>query len=117
MTTQSFKRSLTFLHAPESLELVRTAVRAWVRLIERTTGEGSEARFEQLCSLLGDSIIGNIWVYASREPETLQASIDVIPDVVELLGIGSSRYLKVSDCRLQQFSVYRSQYTRDWCLN
>ena len=100
MATQSFKRSLTFLHTPESPELISNTVRARVRLTKLTTGEGSEARFEQLCSLLGDSIMGNIWIYASRELETLQASIDVIPDIVGLLGIGSSRYLKVSDCRL-----------------
>ena len=60
-----------------------------------TTPPASSTRFDQLCSLLGDGIIGNIWVYASRDPDTLQASIDVIPEIVRALEIGTTRYLKV----------------------
>ena len=67
-----------------------------VRLTELTTAEGSAARFDQLCALLGDDIIGNIWIYASRDPDALQASVDAIPTIVQALGIGASRYLKVS---------------------
>lgn len=67
-----------------------------VRLIELTTAEGSATRFDQLCGLLGDDIIGNIWIYASRNPDALQASVDAIPTIVKALGVSASRYLKVS---------------------
>ena len=67
-----------------------------VRLTELTTADGSETRFDQLCDLLGDSIIGNVWLYAQRDPEALQASVEVIPKIVHALGVGTSRYLKVS---------------------
>ncbi|TFK83268.1 hypothetical protein K466DRAFT_647686 [Polyporus arcularius HHB13444] len=90
----SLKICLTFLHNPETPDLIRAAVPASVQLTELTTAPASSSRFEQLCSLLGDGIIGNIWVYASRYPETLQASTDVIPDVVRVLEIGAVRYLK-----------------------
>lgn len=93
---QSLKTCLTFLHNPETPELIRRAVTAYLRLVECTTSRGSAARFDQLCSLLGDSIIGNVWVYASRELDTLQASLDTIPEIVEALDIGTARYLKVS---------------------
>ncbi|EIW62170.1 uncharacterized protein TRAVEDRAFT_117743 [Trametes versicolor FP-101664 SS1] len=90
----SLKTCLTFLHNPETPELIRRAVTAYLRLVECTTSRGSVARFDQLCSLLGDSIIGNVWVYASRELDTLQASLDTIPEIVEALDIGTARYLK-----------------------
>ncbi|RPD62074.1 hypothetical protein L226DRAFT_613398 [Lentinus tigrinus ALCF2SS1-7] len=90
----SFKTCLSFLHNPETPDLIRAAVTASVQLTELTTVPASSTRFDQLCSVLGDSIIGNIWVYASREPGTLQASVDVIPAVVRALGIGAARYLK-----------------------
>ena len=67
-----------------------------VRLTELTTADGSESRFDQLCALLGDGIIGNVWLYAQRDPEALQASVEVIPKIVHALGVGTSRYLKVS---------------------
>jgi hypothetical protein len=53
-------------------------------------------RFDQLCSMLGDGIIGSIWMYASRDVATIKASIEVLPMLVEALDIGSVRYLKVS---------------------
>ena len=64
-------------------------------LTELTTAEGSKAQFEQLCSLLGDSIIGNIWIYGSRDQYTVQVSVEAILNIVRVLGIGTSRYLKV----------------------
>ena len=67
-----------------------------VRLTELTTADGSEPRFDQLCALLGDGIMGNVWLYAQREPQALQASTEVIPLLARALGVGTSRYLKVS---------------------
>jgi hypothetical protein len=64
-------------------------------LIELTTSPDSGQRFEQLCALLGDSIIGEIWVFCSNEVDTLTASVDVLPPVLTALGVGCSRYLKV----------------------
>ncbi|KAH9853953.1 hypothetical protein C2E23DRAFT_727760 [Lenzites betulinus] len=90
----SLKTCLTFLHNPETPQLIRAAVSTYINLIESTTSPGSAARFEQLCSLLGDSIIGNIWVYASSELDALEASLHAIPEIVSALGIGTSRYLK-----------------------
>ncbi|KAI0637670.1 hypothetical protein C8Q77DRAFT_1047712 [Trametes polyzona] len=90
----SLKTCLSFLHNPETPELIRVSVSAYILLVTTTTTLGSAARFEQLCSLLGDSIIGNIWVYASREIDTLQASLDALPEILEVLDVGSTRYLK-----------------------
>lgn len=56
---------------------------------------GSAERFDQLSALLGDSIVGSIWLYAARELETIEASMDVLPPVVQASGIGTVRYLKV----------------------
>ncbi|KAI0643666.1 hypothetical protein C8Q79DRAFT_914611 [Trametes meyenii] len=90
----SLKICMTFLHNRETPDLIRATVPVYIRLTTATTKEGSVQRFDQLCSLLSDSIIGNVWIYASREPETIQASIDVIPDIIEALGVGTVRYLK-----------------------
>ena len=92
---QSFKNCLSFLHNSETPSLIRATIPASVQLTTMTTPPASSTRFDQLCSLLGDGIIGNIWVYASRDPDTLQASIDVIPEIVRALDIGTTRYLKV----------------------
>ncbi|KAM5532640.1 hypothetical protein V8D89_013684 [Ganoderma adspersum] len=90
----SLKTCLAFLQHRETPSLIRTTVPTRVRLTELATAEGSVARFDQLCALLGDDIIGNIWIYASRDPDALQASVDAIPTIVQALGIGASRYLK-----------------------
>ncbi|KAI0751219.1 hypothetical protein C8Q80DRAFT_1156088 [Daedaleopsis nitida] len=90
----SFKTNLTFLHTSETPDLIRATVTASLRLTEITTTDGSNARFEQLCSLLGDSIIGNVWIYAANELDTIEASVNVLPDIVRVFDIGSARYLK-----------------------
>ena len=65
-------------------------------LIERTTKPGSEQRFTQLCALLGDGVIGSVWMYGSEDADAVEASVDVLPILVRALGIGATRYLKVS---------------------
>jgi Tti2 family len=65
-------------------------------LIERTTQPGSEQRFTQLCALLGDGMIGSVWMYSSEDPDAVEASIDVLSILVRALGVGATRYLKVS---------------------
>jgi len=89
----SLNRTLTFLHSPHTPAILRSAIPAATNLIERTTQPGSEQRFTQLCALLGDGVIGSIWMYSS-EAEAIEASIDVLPIVVRVLGIGATRYLK-----------------------
>ena len=87
---------MAFLQHPETPSLIRSAVPTSIRLTKLTTEDGSVARFDQLCSLLGDNIIGNIWIYASRDLDALEASVDAVPIIVKALGVGASRYLKVS---------------------
>ena len=55
----------------------------------------SEERFDRLSHLLGNSIIGGVWVYASSEEGVIRASLDVLPSVVHAMGIGTTRYLMV----------------------
>lgn len=70
-----------------------------VNLVTKTnpssSGDKGKQQFDQLASILGDGIIGNVWLYASRDVSAIRASIDVLPIIVEALGIGSVRYLKV----------------------
>jgi len=90
----SLSISLTNLHNPLTPSILRTAILTTLTLINRSTAPGSQVRFDKLCTLLGDGIIGNVWIYASMEPESVQATLEVLPDVIEMLGIGCARYLK-----------------------
>src|SRR5882762_8969808 len=65
-------------------------------LVLRTTSEGTEARFTKLCAILGDGIIGSVWMYASQDLDAVEASTEALPAVIKALGIGSVRYLKVT---------------------
>ena len=68
-----------------------------MKLINLTTTSDSEERFDRLSDVIGEGIIGGIWMYArSDEPETIEASMDILPEVVHALGIGTARYLNVS---------------------
>lgn len=86
---------MTNLHNPITPALLRAAIRTFLALVDLCTPVGSQVRFEKLCALLGDCIIGNVWMYASRELETIQATLNSLPEIVDLLGIGCGRYLKV----------------------
>jgi hypothetical protein len=92
---QSLNRSLTQLQSPETPLLLPAAISTSLSLIQLMTSVGSAERFDQLCGLLGDGIIGSIWPYASDRLAALLASIEALPPVVELLGVGCARYLKV----------------------
>lgn len=92
---QSLKTSLTFMQHPETPALIRAAVPAYLKLIDRTAPRDSAARFNQCCALLGESIIGNIWIYASQNADTIEATLDVLPEIVGFLSLGAARYLKV----------------------
>ncbi|KAI0276156.1 hypothetical protein BGY98DRAFT_1090357 [Russula aff. rugulosa BPL654] len=90
----SLNRALTFLHSPHTPDILRAAIPAVTDLIERTTQPGSEQRFTQLCALLGDGVIGSVWMYSSEDPDAVEASVDALPILVRALGIGATRYLK-----------------------
>ncbi|KAF8495225.1 hypothetical protein F5888DRAFT_1713222 [Russula emetica] len=90
----SLNRALTFLHSPHTPDILRAAIPAVTNLIERTTQPGSEQRFNQLCALLGDGVIGSVWMYSSEDADAVEASVDVLPVLVRALGIGATRYLK-----------------------
>jgi hypothetical protein len=93
---QSLNRSLTQLQSPETPRLLPLAVSTSLTLIRLTTPAGSAARFDQLCALLGDGIVGSVWPYASGDRlPALLASIDALPPVLEMLGVGCARYMKV----------------------
>ncbi|KAI0253036.1 hypothetical protein BJV78DRAFT_1196075 [Lactifluus subvellereus] len=90
----SLHRALTFLHSPHTPAILRAAIPAAANLIERTTQPGSEQRFSQLCALLGDGVIGSVWMYSLEDADAVEASVNVLPVVVHALGIGTTRYLK-----------------------
>jgi hypothetical protein len=92
---QSLSRSLTQLQSPETPRLLPAAISVSLTLIQLTTSVGSVDRFDQLCGLLGDGIIGSIWPYASDRLPALLASIDALPPVLDILGVGCARYMKV----------------------
>ncbi|KAJ7497480.1 hypothetical protein FB451DRAFT_1211627 [Mycena latifolia] len=95
LLSASLSRSLTQLQSPETPRLLPAAISTSLSLIQLMTSVGSADRFNQLCGLLGDGIIGSIWPYASDRLEALLASIEALPAVVEILGVGCARYLKV----------------------
>ncbi|KAH8113299.1 hypothetical protein DFH11DRAFT_1601249 [Phellopilus nigrolimitatus] len=90
----SLNRVIMNLHDPTSPRLIRLTVPVTLRLIDLTTVPDSTERFDQLCQLLGENIIGGAWMYAPHEQETIEASLDVLPLIVGSLGIGAARYMK-----------------------
>ncbi|EKM59557.1 uncharacterized protein PHACADRAFT_181556 [Phanerochaete carnosa HHB-10118-sp] len=90
----SFKTALTFLRAPETPQLIRSVIFTWLKLTERSTSPATANRFEQLWALLGEGIIETVWLYGFNDADTIQASVEALPDVVRALGIGAARYLK-----------------------
>ncbi len=93
--TQSLKTCLNFHDNPHSAALIGTVIATTIQLIQLTTHRNSAERFAQLCELLGEGIIGRVWVYASRCPDVIEATLEFLPIVVKALDIGTSRYLKV----------------------
>ena len=90
------KTAMAYLHNPLTPTLIREVVPTWVALTELTTPEGSATRFDQHCTLLGDTIVGSVWAYGTQDQDAIQASIEVLPVVLRALNVGIARYLKVS---------------------
>ena len=106
--SQSLKGSLLHLHTGLTPSLVRASIPAFIELTKITTLVGSKTRFDQLCAILGDSILGGIWIYAFNDYETIEASMTALPPLLEELGIGTVRYLKVSSFCICLTSLERS---------
>ncbi|KAG5219923.1 atp :trna-specific trna nucleotidyltransferase [Salix suchowensis] len=64
---------------PESATLIREAIPASVSLATLTTDQGSQDRFDHLSALLGDGIIGGIWLYSSLDLAAVEASVEALP--------------------------------------
>ncbi|KAF8500608.1 hypothetical protein JB92DRAFT_2978385 [Gautieria morchelliformis] len=90
----SLRTTMGHLHSPLSPEILRRSIPLLLRVIDLTTPVNSKRRFDEVCALLGDGIIGGVWIYASTEWATLETSVCALPDVLRELGIGSVRYLK-----------------------
>lgn len=84
------------LHDDLTPDLIRSTIPVIWRLSEMVAPPQSAERFDQLCQVIGESIIGGVWIYASNELPTVEASMDVLPLLVPALGIGTARYLKAS---------------------
>ncbi|KAI5894425.1 uncharacterized protein SCHCODRAFT_02624635 [Schizophyllum commune H4-8] len=91
----SLNKSLGVTEGTHAPAILREASAAILSLVALTTVEGSRERFDQLCALLGDGIIGTTWTYASREKDVMLASLQALPAVVDALGVGAARYLRV----------------------
>lgn len=90
----SLNKCLGHLKDSESPELLRAAISATLSLILFTTEHGTAQRFDQLCALLGDGIIGTAWLYASDSFEVILATVEALPPLMKALDIGIARYLK-----------------------
>jgi len=89
-----------FLHNPRTPELLSASIPTIVELVDLllppralSKFEGKQ-RFDRLCSVLGEGIIGNVWIHASRDTATIRATIDQVPLLVEALGVCTVRYLR-----------------------
>ncbi|KAF9653060.1 hypothetical protein BDM02DRAFT_3108178 [Thelephora ganbajun] len=96
----SLKGTLVFLHNPKTPELLSTSIPTIVELVDLLfpvavlNKGGGKQRFDRLCSVLGEGVIGNVWIHASRDVGTIRVTIDQVPLLVESLGICVVRYLK-----------------------
>jgi hypothetical protein len=93
-TLQSLETSLLRYSDSISPLLFERAMRASLELVEKTTNAGSPERFQRLFSLLGESIIGGAWMYGYREINLIQATYEVLPLLLDAIGIACVRYLK-----------------------
>jgi hypothetical protein len=99
MYAQSLSSALFQIRDPHTPALLSLTIPATVNLITCTCTIGSQQYFDRLCELLGDGIIGAVWMYGPDDGElgreTMTKSLQVLPTVLRALGIGSVRFLKV----------------------
>lgn len=98
---QSLSTAMTALRDPNTPELLKISIQTTLALVEKMTGKNSVERFDRLCQLVGEDIIGKIFTYVQAGGDaiadrSLDATVEVLPETIVSLGIGSARYLKVS---------------------
>jgi Tti2 family len=91
---QSLETSLLRYSDSISPILFERAMMASLELVEKTTKEGTPERYQRLFALLGESIIGGAWMYGYREMLLIQATYEVLPLLLDAIGIACVRYLK-----------------------
>jgi hypothetical protein len=92
---KSVSTCFNHLRDPASPRLVSEGVKTTLALVQLTASVGSAEYFEQLCTLLGEAIIGTIWRYAYGDHDIILSTIQTLPEILILLQLGSARYLKV----------------------
>jgi len=103
---------LVFLHNPKTPELLSTSIPTIVELVDlllparALSKAGGKQRFDRLCSILGEGIIGSVWIHAARDVATIRATIDQVPLLVESLGVCAVRYLKASPFHPQPWTSF-----------
>ncbi|KAL1741835.1 hypothetical protein HDZ31DRAFT_44564 [Schizophyllum fasciatum] len=90
----SLNKCLGVTEGPHAPAILRAASGVILALAALTTADGSRARFEQLCALLGEGIVGTTWTYAAREKDVMLASLEALPAIIDALGVGAARYLR-----------------------
>ncbi|KAF8332696.1 uncharacterized protein EI90DRAFT_2971481 [Cantharellus anzutake] len=94
LLSASYSGALTFQKSPETPRILTTTVPAFLSLIEKTSQPESEECFERTCGLLVAAVISGAWTYGGNEPLTMEASVQVLPQLIRALGLGSARFLK-----------------------
>ncbi|KAH8830536.1 hypothetical protein DL96DRAFT_950624 [Flagelloscypha sp. PMI_526] len=117
LLSSSLKTCLAFIETDSSPRLLRSSIRAQVALNGLMHSSQSRAYFDKTCELLGDGIIGSVWTYAYNKPQALLATFDVLPLVVEHLGIGCIRFMKVIVQQLVQPLVISVSTPKTMALN
>lgn len=67
---------------------------ASLELTKRTEKPASLEYYQRVFTLLGESVIGGAWMFGYREPLLIQATYEVLPQILEVLGVACVRYLK-----------------------
>ncbi|KAH7097590.1 hypothetical protein BKA62DRAFT_623655 [Auriculariales sp. MPI-PUGE-AT-0066] len=91
---ESLCKMFMHLHDPETPALLRISTPTYIRLVNTIYDGDSAERLDRLFHLLGQSVIGTVWGYASQDEETINATIDLLPSIFDELGISTCRYLK-----------------------
>lgn len=90
----SFRKILAHQDSPLSPTILRLSISQSLSLTLLTTSEGSKDRFDNLTELLGEGIIDNIWTYTFDKPEAIRATLDALPELIQALDIGCTRFLQ-----------------------
>ncbi|EIW82173.1 hypothetical protein CONPUDRAFT_143656 [Coniophora puteana RWD-64-598 SS2] len=94
LLNNSLSSAFRSLHSDHTPDLLRATVPTLLLLTDKSTSPATETRAERLSAIIGDGLIGTVWTYAYRDPETLAAATEMVAVVVQRIGIGAARWLK-----------------------